>query len=250
MFFLNTIMCPKLEPGKVWFHKEITGKNSKTSLFISMKKYVAFDFDGTLVDSRELFVNSYNQVAQKYNFRQLTPQNIPELQALSLLERFRAMEIPLYKVPFLTAAFLKIYRKSTEYLTLYTGISEVLLALKEQGFTVAVISSNEVATIKSFLQRHNLEHIMHIYCSTNLFGKDRVIRNFMRKYKLHENDLIYIGDELRDIEACKKNNVKVVWVNWGFETEKSIGTTKPDYIATNPRDILKIVRSNFVKLLV
>ena len=34
-----------------------------------MQKYIVFDFDGTLVDSQNIFVPIYNQIAEKHGYK-------------------------------------------------------------------------------------------------------------------------------------------------------------------------------------
>lgn len=211
----------------------------------SMKKFIVFDFDGTLVDSKEIFISVFNQLAAKHKFGRIEHENIEHLRNLSMSERFRTLRIPVYKIPVMSIEFLKLYGNSAASLCLFDGMGEVLHQLKEQGYTVAIISSNSNATIKTFLKSNGLDHITNIHCSIKLFGKDSVIRRFMKKYGLHKSEMLYVGDELRDIVACKKNNVKIVWVKWGFENEASALTSDPDFIANKPADIIEIVNENF-----
>ena len=42
-------------------------KRSKGSM--GMQKYIVFDFDGTLVDSQNIFVPIYNQLAEKHGYK-------------------------------------------------------------------------------------------------------------------------------------------------------------------------------------
>ena len=53
--------------------------------------------------------------------------------------------------------------------------------------------------------------------------------------------MLYVGDEQRDIVACKKNNVKVIWVSWGFDIHAVIEKENPDFIAQQPADIIEII---------
>ena len=45
------------------------GKKKKGSM--GMQKYIVFDFDGTLVDSQNIFVPIYNQLAEKHGYKKL-----------------------------------------------------------------------------------------------------------------------------------------------------------------------------------
>ena len=86
-----------------------------------MIKYVLFDFDGTLVDSREAFITAFNHLAHKYNFKKIEPANIDHLKGLSMIDRFRFLNVPLYKLPFLTKAFLSLYKSEVGSISLIAG---------------------------------------------------------------------------------------------------------------------------------
>jgi phosphoglycolate phosphatase len=204
-----------------------------------MIKYIVFDFDGTLVDSKSVFIEAYNQVAEKSGYKKLEPENIAALRKLGLAERFKYMEIPLYKIPFLTNSFLKRYRQALHQVLLMAGMQEVIGELASQGYQVAIISSNQESIIRQFLTSNQLHHIRSVYCSRNLFGKDKLLRDFLKAYKLKNTEVLYVGDELRDIQACRKAGVRMVWVGWGYDEADLVKNEKPDFVAHTPADILE-----------
>ena len=48
---------------------------------------------------------------------------------------------------------------------------------------------------------------------------------------------MYVGDEVRDIEACRKVGVKIITVTWGWESPDAILKATPDFIAQTLKDI-------------
>ncbi|WP_262512338.1 HAD hydrolase-like protein [Adhaeribacter arboris] len=70
-----------------------------------------------------------------------------------------------------------------------------------------------------------------------------MIKKFLKKYSLENKEIIYVGDEARDIVACKKNQVLSIWVNWRYDIPEVAGKENPDFIAGTPADILEIVKS-------
>jgi phosphoglycolate phosphatase len=117
------------------------------------------------------------------------------------------------------------------------------MALKERGLTLSIISSNSNQNIRRFLTENNLDVFDHIYCAKNLFGKERTIASLIKKLHLKRNELIYIGDEHRDIIACQANHIRVIAVTWGLDTVETLSRARPDYIAHKPSDILSIIDS-------
>jgi phosphoglycolate phosphatase len=210
-----------------------------------MARCIVFDFDGTIADSRTLFVSVLNDLAGRYGFKKVDADNIDQLKKLPLRDRFAALGIPLYKIPFLTKSFLQQYRKSVHTVTGINGMDRVLEKLTEHGFKLAIASSNSEDTIRRFLQNNNISTIDEVHCSSQLFGKDKLIRKFLSKTDLHHTDVIYVGDEERDIVACQKVGVRVVWVAWGFDSEDIIRDKNPDHIARTPDELVEILVSRY-----
>jgi phosphoglycolate phosphatase len=211
-----------------------------------MNKYVVFDFDGTLVDSKAVFITAFNQLADKYRFKRIEPDNIGYLRQLSMHERIRALQVPYYKLPQLTSEFIQLYKQSLHHLYFIDGMADVLQQLNSSGYKTAIVSSNAVASIRLFLQHNNITHINDIYSSSRLFGKDKAIQRFLRTNGLRPADIIYVGDEQRDIIACKRTDVRIIWVAWGFELEEKVRGSQPNFTAYAPTDILPIVSANLI----
>jgi len=211
-----------------------------------MNKYVVFDFDGTLVDSKAVFMTAFNYLADKYRFKRIDPDNIDYLKQLSTLERIRVLKVPFYKIPVLTSEFIQLYKQSLHHIVLVEGIADVLQQLNHNGFKTAIVSSNAVTSIQSFLQHNHITGIADIYSSSRVFGKDKAIQKFLKKNKLRNTDVLYVGDEQRDIIACKRTGVRIIWVSWGFEIEEVVIGSAPDFTARTPADIIRIVSDNLI----
>jgi phosphoglycolate phosphatase len=205
-----------------------------------MFKCIVFDFDGTLADSREVFVSVYNQIAAKYNYRQIERGGHDHLRTLPILDRCRYLKVPLYRIPFLAGEFMSLYKDVLGQIKLFEGCDELLSSLHAKDFQVAIISSNTERNISEFLTANHITSIDQIYCSTSLFGKDKLIRRFLKQNNLKPEQVLYVGDEVRDIEACKTTGVPVAWVDWGYDSRATALLSKPDYAVSSPGDILRI----------
>ncbi|PFK41134.1 HAD family hydrolase [Bacillus cereus] len=208
-----------------------------------MPKYVVFDFDGTLVDSQNIFVPIYNQIAEKHGYTTVREEDIEPLRKLSISARCKQLHVPLYKLPMLAVEFYKLYQPAIKDLVLFHGMKEVLDELHRKGYEIAIISSNSEEHIKAFLHNNQMEAIQDIYCSKNLFGKDKMIKKFLKEKQITEKDMLYVGDEQRDIVACKKVGVNVIWVGWGYDVMETVKEDSPNYMVYTPNEILHIVES-------
>lgn len=208
-----------------------------------MFKYIIFDFDGTLVDSKDIYLPLFNQLAKKYKFKKMEQEDFEYLRRLPVLDRCKFLDFPFYKLPFLSADLAKLYKDHLKNLKWIDGIKTLLKELQSRGYQLAIISSNSEDNIKKFLHIHQIDFIKEIFCSSNILGKDRVIKKFLKIHNLKNSEVIYVGDEKRDIVACKKTGVKVIWVGWGYGVIEMAKHEYPDFVVNKPEEILDIVHA-------
>jgi phosphoglycolate phosphatase len=206
-----------------------------------MIKYAIFDFDGTVADSKELAFDLLNELSDKYGFRKMVREEADTLMLLSMKERLKALGIPLVQLPFMVLELKKKYAGILPFIKPFAGIRDVMLSFKRQNIKAVIISSNFVENIKQFLHKHDLNFFEMIHSQSNIFGKHRSINALLRQLRIGLQEVIYIGDEHRDIEACKKAGIKIIAVKWGLDPVILLQKAKPDYMVDTPADIIKVI---------
>ncbi|MGR9527445.1 HAD hydrolase-like protein (plasmid) [Priestia megaterium] len=58
---------------------------------------------------------------------------------------------------------------------------------------------------------------------------------------MKKDEVIYVGDELRDIKAAKKNGLFCIAASWGYDSIELLSTGNADFVAKQPKDILDIL---------
>lgn len=205
------------------------------------KRVVIFDFDGTIADTFPAILKIVNLHAKDFGFSPINPREFEKLRNKSLQELIKKFKISFFKLPFILIEGRRELNREMDNVRLFPGIKETLLALKEKGLRLSILTSNSEGNVKKLLERYNLDGIFDfIHAEFDLFGKAKNLKNLMQKNKLLATDVIYVGDEIRDIEACKANNVQIISVTWGFNKKEILQKYKPDYIVDKPEEIIKI----------
>ena len=204
-------------------------------------KYIIFDFDGTLADSTAVFASAWNTLAQKYKFKGIELKEIDALKKLSIAERSKLFDFPMYKLPMILPQFYRLYRQSLNDVHLYNGMKEVLTEIDKRGYKILIISSNSQENILEFLKMNGIHCVSNVLCSNRIFGKDKVIKKFLKDSSITPSEVIYIGDEQRDIVACKKVGVPIIWVGWGYDAIEVVQQEEPEYKVATPQEILNII---------
>jgi phosphoglycolate phosphatase len=123
----------------------------------------------------------------------------------------------------------------------FSGLPEAIAGLREH-FTVCVITSNEPEPVEAVLRKRGVL-VDHVHAGSSIFGKDRAIRSFLRAEGVEPGEAVYVGDEVRDVEAAHKAGVRVISVTWGFNSKKRLKQAQPDYLVDTPAQLMRAIRS-------
>lgn len=135
----------------------------------------------------------------------------------------------------------EIAKEVEENIKPFKGISYLLKSLSK-NYSLGIVSGNSKKNIKVFLKRNKLDsYFKIIFSDKSLFWKHKILRRILKSHNLDKEEIIYVGDELRDIEACEKLDIKIIAVGWGFQSGAFLKKHNPAFLAKTPKDILKIV---------
>jgi HAD superfamily hydrolase (TIGR01549 family) len=214
-----------------------------TSQISQNPQIIIFDFDGTIADTFDTVVNIGNNLAIEYGYRKFEFEDILKFRNFTSKEVIQKCGVSLFQLPFLLKQVKKRLNSQIKYLTPIKGMKEVLLELDRQGHILGIITSNSPDNVNLFLENNGLKSAFNFSISgTTLFGKHRIINNCLKIYHLNPNQVIYVGDETRDIEAARKSKIKAIAVSWGFNFREILAQHQPDFLIDRPNQLLEIVQ--------
>ncbi len=205
-------------------------------------KYVFFDFDGTLADTEEVNFVIYQKLAEKYNLRNITLDELGHLKKMSAKEIMEYVEVKKRYLPFMLKRGKKLLTQDIRNVKLCkSDIFDTIKQIKSLGIKVAIITTNSKTNVKIFLEEHNADYFDFISSST-MFGKESKIRKIMKREKLKKSEVLYVGDEIRDIHASNRAGIDIASVGWGYNTVESLKKNKPKYLVFESDELLDICK--------
>jgi HAD superfamily hydrolase (TIGR01549 family) len=200
--------------------------------------YVIFDFDGTLADTFALGSQLINEYADQLGYKQI---DFTANKDKSARELIKMSGVRFWQIPGLIRFFRKKSVERAAEVNAFDGIPDLVRRLHDRGFLLGIITTNSAQTISIFLQKYGLTDLFtYIKPEISLFGKKRAIRRARRHLK---SEIIYIGDELRDIEACRAVNVPIISVSWGFNSTEILEKNNAGKVAGNTEDVFTMLTS-------
>ena len=204
-------------------------------------KMIIFDFDGTLADTEDINFTIYLDLADKYKLKKVSKDDMSSLKRLSALDLIDYLDIKKRNIPAMVRRGRKILHGSIENVDLCKPeMKNVLEELKEKGYILGILTSNSKKNVFKFIQNHQLDMFEFVY-NTGVFGKENWFRKIMKKYQVTADQILYVGDEIRDITATKHVDIDIVAVDWGYNTRESLMEHHPLHLIDSPEALLEIV---------
>jgi phosphoglycolate phosphatase len=208
------------------------------------QKVIIFDFDGTIADTVDALVSIANRLAQEFGYKPITPTELANLRNLTSREIIKSSGVSVFKMPFLVKKVKAELKNKIPELKTIPGIEDALIDLYNRGYRLGIITSNSPENVNAFLKINQLDNLFEfIYSGITIFGKTTIINSVLKQKQIKPQEVIYVGDETRDIQASKKANIKVIAVTWGFNSEEVLAKQNPNFLIHQPGQLLEVIKS-------
>ena len=204
-------------------------------------KYILFDFDGVIADSFAVAFEVNNMICPHVthdDYRRAFEGNVND-----------------WKEPFHTddcrrdLDFFKEYvPKMKKEVKVFDGMLEVIENLS-RNYTLIIISSTVTSPIKEFMIWHNKTQ-----CFAEIMGNDvhkskaEKIKMVFSKYKINNQQCLFITDTLGDIKEASHMGVDTIAVTWGFHNEITLAKGNPLAMVKGPDELVGAINNYFGRM--
>lgn len=208
--------------------------------------YLVLDFDGTIADTLGMALSVYNTIAHEYNFLPAGEEDIELLRTKKTQELLHTYGISKLKLLTLTMRIRKEMGRHIPEMKLFEGMEVALKKIRNNGCRIGILTSNSAENIRAFLEVNRLNDLIDfVYSGRSLFGKEKVMRKMLVREQIETGRIVYAGDEIRDIEACRAAGIHIIAVSWGLNRRELLTSLSPDLIADTPSELPSCVSKAF-----
>lgn len=207
-------------------------------------KAIIFDFDGTLADSLILGLAGVNQLAERFSYPIFEDPDYIRARGVRQLIK-EDLGLRWYQFPVYLHALKKQLMPQLSKLELNEGMEEVLRALHTQA-QLFILTSNIRPAVEFVIERYQLDLFEGIYAGTSLFRKHQKLKRLLRRHQLKAHEAVYVGDEVRDIVACRRIGMPIISVTWGFNSTDFLASAGPNHLAQSPEELRQILETHYL----
>ena len=190
--------------------------------YMTKYKYLLWDFDGTIADSRPGIVKTFIETLKSYNI-QANDGDLKDVVGPPLLDSFKRLFGFDEKSAF---EAVEIYRqKYKEFglgaISLYDGVAQLLRDTMAAGYHNLIATSKLEASAERLCVRFNIDD-----CFDGIYGaaedgsvlyKNEVIRHALLSLPISSlGDVLMIGDRWHDLGGAAENGIDCLGVLYGY----------------------------------
>ncbi len=203
-----------------------------------MKKYkgIIFDIDGTLTSTNELIFATFNHIAQKYEGRTYSEQEIIAMfgptEDVILKEKFNGD-----KFKEVYEEYYKFYRENHPRMAdLYPGIVDILIELKQKKIYTSIFTGKGRKTTEITLEILGIKNFFDMIVTgddvVNHKPSPEGILKFLNEFNLNRDEALMVGDSIADIVAANEAGIDIASVVWDSYAKEDVIKLNPLHFET------------------
>jgi len=207
-------------------------------------KAILFDLDGTLIDSTDLILFSFNHVMKEY-----LNLDVPEQEIRSLFGKPLYSQMEIYGGKERARELVEKYREHNlishkDHLKEIPGVKETLEGLKKKGYALGIVTSKQEDSARLGMQICEIEDFFDIFVFSNTVTihkpEPEPVLYALRKLGLKPEEAVYVGDSTYDIICGQRAGVETVGVGYTPVGREQLKATNPDHWIEKIEELLEI----------
>ena len=209
------------------------------------KKLIIFDWDGTLMDSIGLIVESMHIAGEAHGFR-TTDQAVKDIIGLSLMHGIEILYPQASNTQKLAIqqSYAEYYIPNSHRTPFFAPIENMLLTLKQQDKQLAVATGKKRKGLDRVLEASASHHYFTITrCADESGSKPdpQMLSDILDYTKQSISQAVFIGDSIYDIQMANRLGMTSIAVNYGTASSSELAAEQPTYQVDTPQELVALL---------
>lgn len=202
---------------------------------------VLFDLDGTIINTNELIISSFQHVLDKHMSQSFTREQIIPHMGMTLEQ-----QLQIFTGNDDVAEMVVDYRAHNaihhdNMVKEFPHVKEVIAALHERGIKLGVVTTKIRPSTLKALEMFGLLEYMDTIVTVNDVEHPKPhpepVLTAIERLKADPQRTLMVGDSAADIQSANAAGVKSVAVAWSLKGVEVLQKYDPDYILNDMTDI-------------
>jgi len=188
---------------------------------------VIFDFDYTLGDTTNGIVLSAQYALEQMDEEERTYEEIKKTIGLSLSETYKALTGNMDEER--ADRFFELFKEKADEVmvdsaTLYPGVKEMLVSLREQGYRIGIVTTKFAYRVRNIMKKFDAEDLLDVIIGvgdvTKVKPDPEGLLLAVNRLGVKMEDALYVGDSYVDAQAAEAAGMRFAGVLTGTTTRE------------------------------
>ena len=212
---------------------------------LTQKKLIIFDWDGTLMDSIGLIVESMHVAGREHGF-ETTDAAVQGIIGLSLMHGIDILypDASAAQKQAINDSYAAYYIPNSARTPFFAGIEDMLTTLRQQGKVLAVATGKKRRGLDRVLDASSShEYFAITRCADESGSKPdpQMLTDILAYTDMSIADAVFIGDSIYDIQMATKLGMTSIAVNYGTEVSDVLAGEQPTYQVDTPQALIALL---------
>ncbi len=202
-------------------------------------KLAAFDWDGTLVDSRQLGYHCSCIMFSRHNL--VAPPFEKYIEAVDYMEFYYRHGIPRsVRREELNAIWDEGFRDRSELIDLRPMARELLAACRSRSMRTAILSGNTENTVGHGISLFGLSPLVDRWKAA-AHNKVSGLLEMAAHFRVRTEEVFYLDDTREGLLAAKKAGATAIGILGGFQSEERIREARPHHCVASLEEVIALL---------
>jgi len=211
-------------------------------------RLVIYDLDGTLIDSTEAIVETFDTILRDEELPVPAPGVVESLIGEPMQNILKRLLPPdrQDQVQHFWDAYIAVYARVSPLKTrIFPGVIETLTDFQSRGLKQTVATQKKGAVATRVLRELDLLKHMDLVLGIDDVAHPKpasdIIQLTLKRMGVKPEEAVFVDDTTVGLEAGKNAGTHIVGVTTGPHDREKLGTLKPDYIIGGMAELRRII---------
>ncbi|MGI2128292.1 phosphoglycolate phosphatase [Shewanella oncorhynchi] len=217
-------------------------------------KAIAFDLDGTLIDSVPDLTVATQEALAELGLKSCSEAQVrtwvgngAEMLMRRAMSHALGTDVEQTTLDAAMPIFMHHYQENLEkHSALYSDVHQVLQTLFDAGFKLAVVTNKPYRFTMPLLNAFGINDFFSLVLGGDTLAKMKPdplpLQHLLHEWQLEKTELLMVGDSKNDILAAKAAGIASIGLTYGYNYGEDIGLSGPDAVCGQFSEILNWVK--------
>lgn len=219
-------------------------------------KAIAFDLDGTLIDSAPDLAAATQATLSELDLPICTEEQVrgwigngAQVLMSRALTYALGRKVEQSELVNAMPKFMHHYQENLQqHSQLYPYVKTILAQLTALGFPLAIVTNKPhrftMPLLKAFDISHHFSYVLSGDSLVRMKPDPLPLTHLLSHWQLASDELLMVGDSKNDILAAKSAGISSIGLTYGYNYGEDIGLSGPDAVCEQFNEILTLVKNS------